>query len=368
MEKYLVGGAVRDILMGRKPKDKDYVVVNSSREEMLELGYEEVGKDFPVFLHPETREEYALARIERKNNSGINAHQDFSFETEYVTLIEDLKRRDLTVNSIALDEETGIFYDPCGGIKDLDNKVLRHTSEAFSEDPLRVLRVARFKSTYPDFTIAEETLALMTEVGKTQDFKSLSKERVFGEYQKALSGCYAQEFLNTLIDTDCFYHFSTAFLGCSSRYSRLSSSSINDVDCGICLLTNYKGYSIIARYSAFACALKDPEEFGVSITAPRKWIDMSVKMKKAFEIVEIKDSPISDAFDILKNKESFDIFIDIAEAHGFYNTQFFIDSYKVYLSVSSTDVDAEKFVGKEFGVELKRIRDERINNFHREQA
>ena len=136
---YLVGGAVRDILLGREPKDRDYVVVDGSQENLLSLGFKQVGTDFPVFLHPETKEEYALARVERKSGVGYNG---FSVETDGVTLGQDLARRDITINAMAMDGDD--LIDPFNGHWDLENGVIRHVSGAFKDDPLRALRVARF--------------------------------------------------------------------------------------------------------------------------------------------------------------------------------------------------------------------------------
>lgn len=164
MNKFLVGGAVRDMLMGLEPKDKDYVVVGSSVEEMLAAGFEKVGADFPVFLHPETGDEYALARREKKTGTGY-----LGFTSEFgvdVTLEEDLSRRDLSINSMALDDK-GNLIDPFNGQEDLKNKVLRHTSNAFEEDPVRVLRLARFRARFgPDWTIAPETRELIASMAK----------------------------------------------------------------------------------------------------------------------------------------------------------------------------------------------------------
>lgn len=182
MKTYLVGGAVRDRLLGLTPKDLDYVVVGSTEKEMLELGFQKTGAHFPVFRHPETMEEYALARTEALAIKGTST---FLVDTHEVTLEEDLKRRDITINSIALSDNG--YIDPYGGIKDLENKIIRHTSEAFDEDPLRVLRVARFAARFSDFTIAPETIELMKKIVKTQLFAEISNERIYTEMAKALS-------------------------------------------------------------------------------------------------------------------------------------------------------------------------------------
>src|SRR3989344_3746890 len=165
MQIYMVGGAVRDKLLGRPVNDHDWVVVGATPEQMLELGYLPVGRDFPVFLHPETREEYALARTERKSGRG---YRGFVVESSPdVTLEEDLSRRDLTINAIATSAygtSSGGIFDPYSGAKDIEARVLRHVTDAFREDPVRILRVARFAARFTDFTVAPETIQLMREM------------------------------------------------------------------------------------------------------------------------------------------------------------------------------------------------------------
>src|SRR3989304_155957 len=169
MKIYQVGGAVRDKLLQRPIKDRDWVVVGSTPEDMIALGYKPVGKDFPVFLHPETHEEYALARSERKSGKG---YKGFVFHpTPDITLKDDLARRDVTINAIA-EDENGNLIDPFGGAKDLEQGLLRHVSPAFVEDPLRVLRVARFAPRL-DFQVAEETIRQMREINATGGLSGL---------------------------------------------------------------------------------------------------------------------------------------------------------------------------------------------------
>jgi len=186
LNSYLVGGAVRDQLLNRAVKDKDYLVVGSSVEQMLNLGFQQVGKDFPVFLHPKTKAEYALARTERKQGQGYTGFSCY-FAPD-VTIEQDLQRRDLTVNAMAMDDK-GNIIDPYHGQQDLNDRILRHVSDAFIEDPLRVLRVARFAARYHKygFTIAEETLALMQEISQSGELKSLTPERVWQEMQLSLA-------------------------------------------------------------------------------------------------------------------------------------------------------------------------------------
>lgn len=197
MKTYLVGGAVRDKLLGIPVKDRDWLVVGSSVEEMLALDYQQVGKDFPVFLHPKSKEEYALARTERKSGKGYTGFKVHADKT--VTLEEDLLRRDLTINAIAEDED-GNLVDPFNGRQDLDNKILRHVSEAFIEDPLRVLRVARFAARFHHlgFTVAEETMQLMQTLSSGEELEHLINERIWTETSKALGEKSPQVYIQVL--------------------------------------------------------------------------------------------------------------------------------------------------------------------------
>ena len=193
MPVFVVGGAVRDALMGQSVNDRDWVVVGSTPEAMTAQGYVPVGKDFPVFLHPQTREEYALARTERKTARG---YKGFAVQADpSVTLEEDLARRDLTVNAMAVpealahaapDQWAGQIVDPYDGQADLKNKVLRHVTEAFTEDPVRILRVARFAARFADFSVADETLALMRLMVEDGEVDHLVPERVWQELAKGL--------------------------------------------------------------------------------------------------------------------------------------------------------------------------------------
>ncbi|MCU0836638.1 MAG: multifunctional CCA addition/repair protein [Chromatiaceae bacterium] len=199
MKVYLVGGAVRDRLLGRPVKERDYVVVGSTAEELLALGYLPVGKDFPVFLHPDTKEEHALARTERKSAPGYRGfivHAD-----PRVTLEEDLRRRDLTINALAEDQD-GRLIDYYGGRRDLDDRLLRHVSLAFAEDPVRILRTARFAARYADlgFRVADETLDLMRTMVSAGEVDALVPERVWQELAKALSEPRPSRFFEVLRD------------------------------------------------------------------------------------------------------------------------------------------------------------------------
>ena len=203
MQIFLVGGAVRDKLLGLEPRERDWVVVGATPEKMEQLGYRQVGKDFPVFLHPDTHEEYALARTERKTAPGytgfvVHASPD-------VTLEEDLRRRDLTINAIA-EDENGNLIDPFNGQEDLNNRILRHVSPAFNEDPVRVLRVARFAARlgHTDssmaFQVANETIELMREMTDNGEVDALVAERVWKELERTLGEDHPQRFFEVLRD------------------------------------------------------------------------------------------------------------------------------------------------------------------------
>lgn len=212
MEIYLVGGAVRDALLGLPVQDRDWVVVGSTPEEMTALGYLPVGKDFPVFLHPDTGEEHALARTERKTARGYRGfavHADPS-----VTLAEDLTRRDLTINSIALpasnawasgtkgfkNADVSLLIDPCGGLNDLQARVLRHVTDAFREDPVRILRLARFAARFQDFSVAPATALLMQQMVADGEVNALVPERVWQELARGLMEVKPSRMLTVLKD------------------------------------------------------------------------------------------------------------------------------------------------------------------------
>ena len=197
MQVYLVGGAVRDAQLGIPHKERDWCVVGSTPDELEALGYRRVGKDFPVFLHPETKEEYALARTERKTAPGYHG---FEFDcSPQVTIEEDLERRDLTINAIAEDDD-GQLIDPWGGLQDIRDRVLRHVSDAFVEDPVRILRVARFAARFHDlgFTVADETLSLMRRMVDDGEVGALVPDRVWKETELALAGSNPRVFIEVL--------------------------------------------------------------------------------------------------------------------------------------------------------------------------
>jgi len=198
MKIYLVGGAVRDKILGIPIKDRDYLVVGSSPEEMIKLGYKPIGKNFPVFLHPKTNEEYALARTEKKVGKGYHGFEFFTSPS--VTLEEDLMRRDITINAIA-EDENGNIYDPYNGVEDIEKKVIRHVSDAFTEDPLRVFRVARFFARLEGFEIHKDTQELMKKMVSSGEITSLSIERILTEILKGLDERYADKMFLSFSDS-----------------------------------------------------------------------------------------------------------------------------------------------------------------------
>ena len=204
MKIYAVGGAIRDTLMGLPVHDVDYVVVGSSVEEMIAKGFRPVGKDFPVFLHPETQAEYALARTERKTGQG---YKGFHFYADpSVSLEQDLERRDLTINAMAQEvdadgKQFGPIIDPYNGQEDLAAKVFRHVSDAFSEDPLRLLRIARFAARFPEFSIADETMAALKAIVQSGELNALSAERIWQEFARGLLAAKPMHMFQVLLNT-----------------------------------------------------------------------------------------------------------------------------------------------------------------------
>ena len=275
MKVYLVGGAVRDKLLGIPVKEKDWVVVGSTPQQMKDKGYKQVGKDFPVFINPKTGEEYALARTERKSGHGYTG---FEFESNpHITLEEDLERRDLTINAIAQDED-GTLIDPFNGQDDIKNKKLRHVSDAFSEDPLRVLRLARFKTYLKEFNIVSETMDKIKEIKDSGELEYLTGERVWLEIYKSNSIAYLyNELLNLgvngsilgfrMLNKDVSSVVSNSFLKNSSNKLHEISNFINlmadDIDrfCDELKIPNdYRDLAKMLRQSTNTVVNYEPKE------------------------------------------------------------------------------------------------------------
>ena len=244
MEFFLVGGAVRDEILKIKSKDKDFVVVNGSIEEMVKLGYKQVGKSFPVFIDPNTGFEYALARKEKKINKG---HKSFEFIfSKDTTLIQDLCRRDLTINAIAQDK-SGNYIDPFNGITDIRNKVLRHVSDAFIEDPLRLFRVARFSATL-NFTVHRETEYLLKDIVNSKELLFLSKFRISSEFIKAVNSKNVINFFEILTKCGALHQL----IGTHRKINKI----INDNKVGTMnIITNSKKYSLLTTNEKIICLM-----------------------------------------------------------------------------------------------------------------
>lgn len=251
MQVYLVGGAVRDRILGHPVVEKDYVVVGATPDQLIAQGFQPVGKDFPVFLHPETKEEYALARTERKSGHGYHGFEFFTAPD--VSLEEDLIRRDLTINAMAMDDD-GQVIDPYHGLEDLNQKILRHVSDAFIEDPLRVLRVARFAARYHSygFQVADETLDLMRKLAQSGELNTLTPERVWKETSRALMEEHADIYFDVLRQCGALkvlFPEIDALFGVPQR-----PEYHPEIDCGIHTLMSLKqackaNYSLDVRYA-----------------------------------------------------------------------------------------------------------------------
>ncbi|MFN3594869.1 MAG: multifunctional CCA addition/repair protein [Thiobacillaceae bacterium] len=269
MRVYAVGGAVRDRLLGLPVQDRDYVVVGATPEEMTALGFRPVGRDFPVFLHPVTQEEYALARTERKTARGYKGFKVYA--APGVTLEEDLRRRDLTINAMAEDAD-GRIIDPYGGQADLAARLLRHVSPAFAEDPVRILRVARFAARFPEFRVADETLALMRQMVAAGEVDALVRERVWQELARGLMQARPARMIQTLRDCG-------ALARLLPEIDRLfgvpqDPESHPEIDTGAHLLRVIdwaagEGETLAVRYAALL------HDLGKGLTPPERWPDHS---------------------------------------------------------------------------------------------
>ncbi len=265
MKTYIVGGAVRDRLLGLPVTDRDFVVVGATPDEMLALGFQPVGKDFPVFLHPQTHEEYALARTERKSGHGYKGFKVYA--APEVTLEEDLLRRDLTINAMA-EDETGALIDPYGGQRDLAAKTFRHVSAAFAEDPVRILRVARFAARFNDFAVAPETLALMRQMVDNSEVDALVPERVWQEVARGLMDALPSRMF--LVLRDC-----GALARLFPEIDRLFGvpqppEHHPEIDTGVhvMLVVDWaarQGFSLPVRFAALT------HDLGKGVTPPERW-------------------------------------------------------------------------------------------------
>jgi len=272
----MVGGAVRDALMGLSAGDRDWVVVGADPETMLARGFQPVGTDFPVFLHPETKEEYALARTERKSGRG---YKGFTFYTGAdVTLLDDLKRRDLTMNAIAQAPD-GTVIDPLQGCRDIELRKLRHVGEAFAEDPVRLLRLARFAARFPEFSVADETLSLARQLVDDGEVDALVPERVWQELAKGLMTANPGRMIDVLDQTGALPKVLPGLVWPAASQAELTCA-------------HAAGLPLASRYALLCRHMADSPALSHRLRAPRQCQDYAVLLP---ELLEILARPNADA-------------------------------------------------------------------------
>lgn len=311
MKIYLVGGAVRDKLLGLPVKERDWVVVGATVAEMTGLGYQLVGKDFPVFLHPKTKEEYALARMERKVKPGYKGFEVDTSKT--VTLEEDLIRRDLTINAMA-ESEKGELVDPYGGKKDLDAKILRHVSKAFAEDPVRILRVGRFLARYAylGFHVADETIALMQQMVAEGEVDALVSERVWKEFERALCEKNPEKFFEVLAAANALHKL-------------FPNLSVNGLGMQALHAATLLSTEPMVRFAALVHDLPDPQKNIADICnryrAPNHYRELALLTAKLYESAFNAKSLSAEALlqlfsslDIFRRQERFQYFLQTCKA------------------------------------------------------
>ncbi|STZ00252.1 Multifunctional CCA protein [Moraxella lacunata] len=374
MQVYLIGGAVRDMLLSRPIKDKDFMVVGATTADLLAQGFAQVGADFPVFLHPHTHAEYALARTERKNGKG---YQGFAVQTDGVSLQDDLARRDLTINALAIEvgglfddtPRTGQVVDFYGGQNDLKNKLLRHVSPAFSEDPLRVLRVARFYARFYElgFTVAPDTACLMQTIAERGELLHLSRERIWTECVKAFDEPCAFAFFELLFDLDILKQIlpelNTIWQDNTTRqttFDKLKTAHDKPLHIKFAILT-YGFLDNKNELSTLCERLLTPKvitQFAqLFITHFNELTDyQNIPADKLLNLIEStkaqKDSKL--LFDLIDTVE---IINDKT-----INREFFNHTISLYQSVTINDID-KSLKGKQIGDELARLRLLKLNEF-----
>ena len=297
MQCYVVGGAVRDALLGLPVKDRDWVVVGSTAADMLAQGFRAVGKDFPVFLHPHTQEEYALARTERKSGPGYTGFACYA--APEVTLEDDLLRRDLTINAIARDED-GRLIDPHGGVADIEARIFRHVSPAFAEDPLRILRVARFAARFTDFSVAPETLALMQAMVAAGEVDHLVAERVWQELARGLMEAQPSRMIRVLRDCGAL----TQLLPELERLFGVPQPALHhpEIDTGehVLMVIDHAAATAQPLPVRWACLLHDlgkgdtpadilPHHYGHELASARRAREVSMRLKAPAECRELAE-------------------------------------------------------------------------------
>ena len=367
MKTYLVGGAVRDKLLGLPIKDRDWVVTESTPEAMRQQGFAPVGKDFPVFLHPETKEEYALARTERKSGHGYSG---FTFYTSPdVPIEEDLVRRDLTINAIA-EDTNGQLIDPYHGQKDLENRVLRHISPAFQEDPLRILRVARFAARFHHlgFTIADETLTLMQKMVASGEASHLVAERVWQETAKALMEPSPEVYFEVLERCSALavvlpeIHEVIQGTGNLALLQSAAKEQANDVVRFGCLFARSAGE--LPQIKAMAKRLKLPATFTKIATLVAQLTDETLQELNAPSAKTLMR--FYESTDALRRPERFSNLLacaafiapDVLTKHSIEQTQFYLQTIR---AITAHDFVAQGLTGKVIGERLREKRLETLN-------
>jgi tRNA nucleotidyltransferase (CCA-adding enzyme) len=350
MKIYLVGGAVRDQLLNLPVKERDWVVVGATTTELLNLGYRQVGKDFPVFLHPETHEEYALARLERKVGKGYTG---FSFDASpNVTLEEDLKRRDITINAIA-QTLTGDLIDPYHGQADLKNKILRHVSAAFVEDPVRILRIARFAARFAalNFQVAPETLELMKSMVQSGEIDALVAERVWKELERALSEKNPEKFFAVLQDCGAL----SVLFPTLSTFEELKRASqiTNDVKVRFAVMLHANSD---AQIQALSDRYRIPNEFRELALLVARHLALYQKAKTLTADEILQGLQATDAFRREERFKNFLLACEVVSASS--HSEFLWSCYLAAKSVSAQDF--LQLSGKEIAEKMAEKRRENI--------
>lgn len=382
MQVFLVGGAVRDALLGLPIKDKDFVVVGATPAQLLSAGFTQVGADFPVFLHPDSHHEYALARVERKNGQG---YQGFATDTRGVTLKDDLLRRDLTINALAIEvnglfddtPKTGQVIDFYNGLEDLKQKILRHISPAFCEDPLRILRTVRFLARYHHlgFKIADETIALMQQMAQNGELRHLSRERLWAESVKAMEVGTAHIYWQSLKTLNILPHFLKELDDCfqdelvfKKVIERLDLAKKCNMAvqfailCSGYLENNELNKALIKQIAHQLNAPKHPVHIANLLT---DFYDIFNQTPKAVDIINLIEKTKAHQ----GNRQTLDdtltaIFLIKQDADdGYSHAVKLLDAaIAIYKDISIKDID-ENLTGKEIGLALGRLRQQKIELF-----
>ncbi|MBX3708246.1 MAG: multifunctional CCA addition/repair protein [Gammaproteobacteria bacterium] len=365
MKIYLVGGAIRDKLLGLPIKERDWVVVGATPETMLNLGYRQVGKEFPVFLHPKTNEEYALARMERKTRPG---YQGFVFDTSPdVTLEADLQRRDLTINAMA-EDESGHLIDPYHGKQDLHDKLLRHISPAFAEDPVRILRVSRFLARYAHlgFNVAPETMVLMHNMTQAGEVDALVAERVWKELERALGEKNPEKFFAVLAN-------------CGALPKLFPGLDINGPGIKALEAAAQISSSPVIRFAALLHCLPDAKKTVANLChryrVPNKYRELAKltqehneKTLKAQHLSSDEILSILSALDIFRREERFNHFLTACQAIAKtrqvnFDPKWLQACAKAAKSVNIHALIAQGYNGSQLAKELKQKRLEKIETW-----